>query len=166
MDSPSVEKRRRSWREPETFQYLCASGALLTSIFNAAGLASAEFLPPISPFWDAQRTANHYRTHEKGVQVGASLILFSTIFSYRTQSHAQRRWEGSRACILPLPRFSSPVVQQVRSYLFCQELFWLLHIIASIETRRSHRLSTTFSGSCTRCPGRRSWSKVLPMHTP
>lgn len=64
-------------------RYLQYAGAI--SIIPCGGLllaalASSGFLPPISPAWDATQTAEHYRSHEKGIQAGAALMIMASLF--------------------------------------------------------------------------------------
>ncbi|KIM93375.1 hypothetical protein OIDMADRAFT_138039 [Oidiodendron maius Zn] len=61
-------------------QYVCAVSGIICTFFNIGALAASGFLPPLPPSWDAEQTAKHYRDHEKGIQGGASLMVFSGMF--------------------------------------------------------------------------------------
>lgn len=49
-------------------------------IFAFVAMGVSGFLPPISPAWDAEQTVDHYRSHEKGIQVGAILLIIGGMF--------------------------------------------------------------------------------------
>lgn len=79
-----IDKLMHGWARsrvmcPRNIQYACAAGGILTLPFAALALAASGFLPPISPAWDAERTVRHYRSHEKGIQVGAMLLFVAGI---------------------------------------------------------------------------------------
>jgi hypothetical protein len=63
-----------------TFQYTAIISGLCCPTFFFAGFIAAGFIPPIKPSLSAEQTAQHYRNHEAGVRVGASLILLSGMF--------------------------------------------------------------------------------------
>ncbi|PMD33519.1 hypothetical protein L207DRAFT_386859, partial [Hyaloscypha variabilis F] len=62
------------------FQYTAIISGLCCPTFFFAGFIAAGFIPPIKPSLSAEQTAQHYRNHEAGVRVGASLILLSGMF--------------------------------------------------------------------------------------
>jgi hypothetical protein len=41
---------------------------------------ACDFLPPIPATWGAERTVEHYRKHEKGIQAGAAMLVISGMF--------------------------------------------------------------------------------------
>jgi hypothetical protein len=62
---------------PQAFQYMCGSCGIVCTVLVLVAFIVSGFLPPISPAWSAEQTANHYRDHERGIQAGAALLLIS-----------------------------------------------------------------------------------------
>ncbi|EXJ89976.1 hypothetical protein A1O3_03043 [Capronia epimyces CBS 606.96] len=71
---------RSSAMSPRNFQYACAGSGILCSIFFLVSFAASGFLPPVKPYWDAERLVKHYRDHEHGIQAGAALLVLSGMF--------------------------------------------------------------------------------------
>ncbi|POR39541.1 Uncharacterized protein TPAR_00261 [Tolypocladium paradoxum] len=65
---------------PRNFQYACAISGVVSIIFLLIAFAASGFLPPIPPTWDAERTVEHYRDHEKGIRAGAVIMIMSGMF--------------------------------------------------------------------------------------
>lgn len=59
------------------FQYACAASGVLCSLTFLLGFVASGFLPPVRPWWDAERTVQHYRDHETGIQAGTAMLLIS-----------------------------------------------------------------------------------------
>jgi len=78
---------------PRNLQYACAISGIVVLILNLVGFAASGFLPPIPPSWDAERTAEHYREHEKGILAGAALMAISSMpyLAYTAAISAQMR---------------------------------------------------------------------------
>ncbi|KAH6871217.1 membrane protein [Thelonectria olida] len=65
---------------PRNFQYACAISGILCSLTFLLGFVASGFLPPTKPSWSAERTVQHYRDHEKGIQGGSALLVISGMF--------------------------------------------------------------------------------------
>ncbi|KAK6334096.1 hypothetical protein TWF696_002598 [Orbilia brochopaga] len=65
---------------PRNFQYACAASGILCAITFMLTFIAAGFWPPARPWWDAERTAKHYRDHETGIKAGSALIVLAGMF--------------------------------------------------------------------------------------
>ncbi|TVY20811.1 hypothetical protein LARI1_G000923 [Lachnellula arida] len=65
---------------PHAFQYYCAASGIFSSLLFFLGFAAADFLPPIKPWWTAEKTAEHYQHHTHRVRIGAAMIALSGLF--------------------------------------------------------------------------------------
>jgi hypothetical protein len=74
------DRAQSSLSNPRTFQYAAIISGICCPAFFFAGFIAAGFIPPLKPSLSAEQTAQHYRNHEAGVRVGASLLLLSGMF--------------------------------------------------------------------------------------
>ncbi|KAL2674290.1 hypothetical protein Neosp_012741 [[Neocosmospora] mangrovei] len=65
---------------PRNFQYACAVSGILCSLFFFLAFVACGFVPPIPATWGAERTAEYYRKHEKGIQTGSAMLVISGMF--------------------------------------------------------------------------------------
>lgn len=59
----------------KNFQYACASSGILALIVFLIALASAGFIPPLSPNLTAEQTTKHYQDHLAGVRVAVIFMM-------------------------------------------------------------------------------------------
>ncbi|PHH80720.1 hypothetical protein CDD80_68 [Ophiocordyceps camponoti-rufipedis] len=59
------------------FQLACITGTVLSLASGLAALIASGFFPPIPPSWTAEQTVSHYRSHTRGMEAGAVLLVVS-----------------------------------------------------------------------------------------
>ncbi|KAI0891004.1 membrane protein [Annulohypoxylon nitens] len=72
------ERSRAS--DSQFFQYACIYSAIPLGICTLGGLLAPMFFPPLSPSLTAEETVQYYRDHEKGIQAGAVLLQWASVF--------------------------------------------------------------------------------------
>ncbi|KAI9728519.1 MAG: hypothetical protein M1834_007657 [Cirrosporium novae-zelandiae] len=65
---------------PRNFQYVCAWCGVICSLLFLFTFVAAGFIPPIKPYWTAEQTVHHYKTHDAGIKTGSALMLLSGMF--------------------------------------------------------------------------------------
>ncbi|TPX06772.1 uncharacterized protein E0L32_002268 [Thyridium curvatum] len=66
--------------KPRNLHYACAlSGPIAGGFFISCFIASG-FLPPMRPWWSAERSLEHYQAHLTGMHVGSALMMFAGAF--------------------------------------------------------------------------------------
>ncbi|RFU34092.1 hypothetical protein B7463_g2240, partial [Scytalidium lignicola] len=75
-----VDSCLRTFLPARRFYYACLVCGLLCPSFFFGAFIAADFIPPIKPWWSAERTAEHYQNHTIGIRVGAALMIFSGMF--------------------------------------------------------------------------------------
>lgn len=80
LDARSANMAKSRWLSHIALQYYCASCGVICSLMFLLAFVAADFIAPIKPWWDAQRTAEHYQQHTTRVQAGAAVLIVSGMF--------------------------------------------------------------------------------------
>ncbi|KIW24249.1 uncharacterized protein PV07_09977 [Cladophialophora immunda] len=67
-------------RDPRVLHYVCTACGTLSGLTFFAGFLAASFLPPLPPYWSAERTQEHYMHHWNGIHAASALFMFSGMF--------------------------------------------------------------------------------------
>ena len=72
--------RQSPFFSTKNYHYACVICGFISTLCFVLALVAADFLPPIPPYWEADRVYQHYKDHQRGIQGGAILLLFSGAF--------------------------------------------------------------------------------------
>lgn len=61
----------------KNLQYACAGSGILSLVVFFTGMASAGFIPPLSPNLTAEQTTKHYKDHLTGVRVAVIFMMLT-----------------------------------------------------------------------------------------
>lgn len=120
------------------FQYACVYSVIPLGICLLGGPLASGFLPPPPPSWSAEQTVNHYRDHEKGIQAGAVLMVWSSFFyltfTVAMSNHLQR---------IPNLHYAVKALQLVAGGVSSTFLLWTGLILALANYRLERDAETT-----------------------
>ncbi|TVY24328.1 hypothetical protein LHYA1_G007590 [Lachnellula hyalina] len=80
LDEKTANLAKSRWLSHIAIQYYCAFCGVICSIMFCLAFVAADFISPIKPWWDAERTAHHYQVNTTRVRAGAAILVVSGMF--------------------------------------------------------------------------------------